>query len=83
MEISSFIRQAPRLLTPEGIRFLLTNPRIKFILMMVIYTLSPVDILPEAILGPIGLVDDSLVMMNIVRQFSGLLVNFVGQEGQR
>lgn len=51
--------------------------------MMVIYTLSPVDILPEAILGPIGLVDDSLVMMNIVRQFSGLLVNFVGQEGQR
>lgn len=60
---------------------MLTNPRIKFILMMLIYTISPIDILPEAILGPIGLLDDSVVMMNIVRQFSGLLINFVGEEG--
>jgi uncharacterized membrane protein YkvA (DUF1232 family) len=62
---------------------MLTNPRIKFILMMLIYTLSPVDLLPEALLGPIGLIDDSVVMMNIVRQFSGLLINFVGEEGVR
>ena len=55
----------------------------KFILMMLIYTLSPVDLLPEALLGPIGLIDDSVVMMNIVRQFSGLLINFVGEEGVR
>lgn len=51
--------------------------------MMVLYTLSPIDVLPEALLGPIGLLDDSVVMMNIVRQFGGLLVNFVGQEAQR
>lgn len=50
---------------------------------MIIYTLSPIDILPEAILGPIGLIDDSAVMMGIVRQFSGLLINFISQEGQR
>ena len=62
---------------------MLTNPRIKFILMMLIYTLSPIDLLPEALLGPIGLIDDSVVMMNIVRQFSGLLINFVGEEGVR
>ena len=49
---------------------------------MLIYTISPIDILPEAILGPIGLLDDSVVMMNIVRQFSGLLINFVGEEGR-
>lgn len=47
------------------------------ILVMVIYTLSPIDILPEAILGPIGLIDDSAVMMGIIRQFSGLLINFI------
>ena len=62
---------------------MLTNIRMKFILMMLIYKLSPVDLLPEALLGPIGLIDDSVVMMNIVRQFSGLLINFVGEEGVR
>lgn len=59
---------------------MLTNPRVKFIIMMILYTLSPIDILPEAILGPIGLIDDSFVLMNIARQFGGLLVNFVSQE---
>ena len=42
--------------------------------MMIVYTLSPFDLLPEAILGPIGLIDDSAVLMNIVRQFGGLIV---------
>lgn len=50
---------------------------------MILYTLSPIDILPEAFLGPIGLLDDSFVLANIVRQFSGLMVNFVGEEGMR
>jgi uncharacterized membrane protein YkvA (DUF1232 family) len=47
------------------------------------YIASPLDILPEALLGPIGLLDDTLVMANLAQQFSGLLVNFVGQEGNR
>jgi uncharacterized membrane protein YkvA (DUF1232 family) len=47
---------------------------------MFVYIVSPLDILPEALLGPIGLLDDSLVMVNLVQQFSGLLVNFVGEE---
>jgi uncharacterized membrane protein YkvA (DUF1232 family) len=41
------------------------------------------DILPEALLGPIGFFDDTLVMANLVQQLSGLLVNFVGQEMMR
>ena len=66
------------LLSQDGIRYLLTNSRVKIILLMVIYTLSPFDILPEMILGPLGLADDSLVLMGMLRQVSGLLVNFVG-----
>jgi uncharacterized membrane protein YkvA (DUF1232 family) len=67
----------------EGISYLVNNPRVKVILMMVVYMISPIDLLPEALLGPIGLVDDSLVMVNLVRQVSGLLINFVGQESVR
>ena len=51
--------------------------------MMIVYTLSPFDLLPEALLGPIGLVDDSAVLMNIVRQFGGLMVEFFRDESVR
>ena len=71
------------LLTQDGIRYLMTNPRVKFVLMMIIYTLSPFDLLPEAVLGPIGLLDDSVVFANIIRQFSGMVVNFAAEEFQR
>lgn len=71
------------LISQDGIRFLLSNPRVKIILFMVIYTLSPFDLLPEVILGPLGLADDSLVFINILRQVSGLLINFTGDERNR
>ena len=71
------------LLSQDGIRYLLTNSRVKIILLMVIYTLSPFDVLPEVILGPLGLADDSLVLMGMLRQVSGLLINFVGEERVR
>ena len=71
------------LLSQDGIRYLLTDPRIKFLLMMIVYTLSPFDLIPEALLGPIGLLDDSLVFANIIRQVSGIIINFVGQEAGR
>ncbi len=47
---------------------------------MIIYTLSPIDLLPEAFLGPVGLIDDSIVTLNILRQVSSLLIDFVRQE---
>lgn len=43
---------------------------------MLIYALSPFDILPEAFLGPIGLLDDSFVVLNIFREVSGLMIAF-------
>jgi uncharacterized membrane protein YkvA (DUF1232 family) len=49
---------------------------------MVMYIVSPLDIFPEALLGPIGILDDSLVMANLAQQFTGLIVNFLGQEGR-
>ena len=83
MEIGFLFKQLPLLLTQDGLRFLLTNPRVKTILLMIIYTLSPFDLLPEAILGPIGLLDDSAVVLNIMRQFGGLVVDFIRQEAPR
>ena len=82
-EIFFLVKQLPIMLSQDGIRYLLTNPRVKIILMMIVYTLSPIDLLPEAVLGPIGLLDDSAVVLNIVRQFSGMLVNFVSEESLR
>lgn len=39
--------------------------------------ISPIDILPEALLGPFGLIDDSLVGMNIVRTLTNHFMNYV------
>ena len=50
---------------------------------MIVYTLSPFDLLPEALLGPIGLIDDSAVALNLVRQFGGLVVDFFREEPLR
>ena len=50
---------------------------------MVIYALSPVDFLPELALGPLGLLDDSLVMAGMVRQVSSILYGFVREEARR
>ena len=39
--------------------------------------ISPIDILPEALLGPLGLVDDSLIGMNIVRTLANHFMGYV------
>ena len=62
---------------------MLENPRIKNILLLLIYTLSPVDLLPEMILGPLGLVDDTFVSLELLRQFSNLWIDFVRDESNR
>lgn len=53
---------------------MLENPRIKNILLLGIYTLSPIDLMPEMILGPLGLADDTFVIMEILRQLSNLWI---------
>ncbi len=62
---------------------MLENPRIKNILMLTIYTLSPIDLMPEMILGPLGLADDTFVSMEILRQLSNLWIEFVRDEARR
>jgi uncharacterized membrane protein YkvA (DUF1232 family) len=37
-----------------------------------IYVISPIDIMPEAILGPLGLVDDLGALVLIVRTLMGI-----------
>lgn len=50
---------------------------------MLIYTLSPIDILPEGLLGPFGLFDDAFVTMNIVREIAGLMISFNQEQSAR
>lgn len=47
---------------------------------MLVYTLSPIDFLPEGFLGPLGLFDDAFVTLNIFREVSGLLISFAQEE---
>lgn len=79
----NIVRNAPSLLSSDGIRFLMTNPRVKVILIMLIYTLSPIDFLPESFLGPFGLLDDSFVLLNIFREVSGLMIAYTQEETRR
>ncbi len=61
----------------------MTNPRVKVILVMLIYTFSPFDLLPEAFLGPFGLLDDGFVVLNIFKEVSGLMIAFMQEETRR
>ena len=38
------------------------------VLLSILYVLSPVDIIPEAMLGPLGFTDDALVTLNLIRK---------------
>lgn len=50
---------------------------------MLIYTFSPFDLLPEAFLGPFGLLDDGFVVLNIFKEVSGLMIAFMQEETRR
>lgn len=79
----NIVRNAPSLLSRDGIKFLITNPRVKVILVMLIYTLSPFDLLPEALLGPIGLFDDGFVILNLFKEVSALMISFSREQEMR
>ena len=61
----------------EGIATLYQNGRLKTIIFSLLYMMSPFDLLPEAILGPFGLIDDSLVGMNMVRTLTNYFIEYV------
>lgn len=50
---------------------------------MLLYTLSPIDLLPESFLGPFGLFDDGFAMLNMFREISALMIDFSQSEAIR
>jgi len=43
-----------------------TFKRYFMIIICLVYIISPIDILPEAVLGPLGLVDDGAVLIKLI-----------------
>lgn len=37
------------------------------VIVILVYLLSPVDILPEAVLGPLGLIDDGAALLLLIK----------------
>ena len=54
--------------------FFAKNPKLFFVA-VIVYLFSPIDLAPEAILGPLGFVDDFLVLLLpfIIREYAGKL----------
>lgn len=65
------------LFSNNGLRYLLSDQRLKYILLLAIYALSPIDILPEAILGPLGLIDDGIAVSGLIRMVSTVLYGYL------
>ena len=54
------------MMTKEGLQFFLRSLESNFyLLILIIYVLSPFDIIPECIFGFIGLIDDLIVLIII------------------
>jgi len=56
---------------------LFNDNRLKYIILLAIYALSPFDILPEGLLGPLGLLDDGIAVAGIVRQVTAVLYGYI------
>jgi len=55
---------------------LLNISRVPIFLLSLLYIVSPIDILPEAFLGPIGLIDDVIVLfIGVLPMLSGVFLN--------
>ena len=52
----------------EFVRFLHKHPKLQWLLLLVIiaYLLIPIDFWPEALFGPLGLVDDGVILSLLV-----------------
>jgi uncharacterized membrane protein YkvA (DUF1232 family) len=56
-------------------RKLIRNSKYRWIIIIAsaAYILSPVDLLPELLLGPVGLIDDGLVAAMLVTEVAAIL----------
>jgi uncharacterized membrane protein YkvA (DUF1232 family) len=83
LEFGNTLKNIPLLFSQNGLNYLLGDAHLKYLIMLAIYTFSPFDLLPEAILGPIGLIDDGVAVASMIRQVSSILYGFVRSEGRR
>jgi uncharacterized membrane protein YkvA (DUF1232 family) len=56
-------------------RDLVRNPKYRWWVVgaSLVYLLSPIDLLPEALLGPLGLVDDMVIVTVLATELAGVL----------
>jgi uncharacterized membrane protein YkvA (DUF1232 family) len=60
-----------KIILSPAVKWLAEHPK-WMVLGAIVYFLSPIDLLPEAFLGPIGYLDDILVMLLplVIRQYA-------------
>ena len=77
LEIPHMAQHFNLLLTSRGLPYLFAHPNMRLILLLGIYALSPFDLLPEAFLGPLGLLDDGLATGAILSQLTSMLYGYL------
>jgi uncharacterized membrane protein YkvA (DUF1232 family) len=56
-------------------RDLVANPKYRWWIVgaSLVYLLSPIDLLPEVLLGPFGLIDDAVIITVLATELTGIL----------
>lgn len=77
-KIMAFMRMLPLILTgsykPKKKRNLI------FGVAAIIYLISPIDIIPEIVFGPIGLIDDFAILFFAIKRIEKEVINFISWE---
>ncbi|MBP3958407.1 DUF1232 domain-containing protein [Gemmata sp. G18] len=42
--------------------------RVRLILLTLLYVISPIDLVPEIVFGPVGAIDDVIVIINAIKK---------------
>ena len=65
----------------DGLHFIITKLATShYVLLMGLYILSPIDLLPECILGILGLIDDILVFIILLIFVSNAYYNYLTRQ---
>ena len=65
------------LFTAEGIALLCRLHILLLLLLSVLYLLSPLDLIPEAVFGALGLLDDLIILVAVATYASQLYRNYI------
>lgn len=80
-KLNAFTRMLPLIFTGDY------KPRKKRNLIIgfaaIMYVLSPIDIIPEIVLGPFGLLDDFAIILFAIKRLEKEVINFLAWEEQQ